>query len=161
MDHTRKTVLLVEDSPIVQEMTRMMLEEAGFEVRTATGNAELEDKVASQPEFLEGIDLMVLDMELSEEHGRQREDKDGIHRGVSMTGSQIGAFLPMAQPSLAGVPFLIYSGKERDEIDAHLAEIEEFASTDERIRSTYKGFVSKQSGTEGKLIEAVRQVFAG
>lgn len=137
----------------------MMLEEAGFDVRAASGNADLEDKIANHPEFLEGIDLMVLDMELSEEHGRQRGDKEGSHRGVSMTGSQIGAFLPLAQPSLAGVPFLIYSGKEREEIDAHLAELDDFASTDERIGTTYRGFVPKQDGAEDKLIEAIKRIF--
>lgn len=156
----KKTVLLVEDSELVREMTKLALEMAGFEVFTAAGNVDLENKIAKWPGFLDSLDLIVLDMELEEDLERQREDKDGSHVGSQMTGSQIGLSLSMVHPQLKAVPFLIYSGKEQDEIQAHLDELLDFASFDEQLKQNYKGFVQKQAGAEMTLVKKVTEILS-
>jgi CheY-like chemotaxis protein len=160
MEKGQQVVLLVEDSLVVREMTRAVLEQAGYRVRAVAGNADLEDRIAADPGFLSGIDLMVLDMELIEELERQRDDKGGSHAGAAMTGSQLGAFLPMAHPQLGDVPFLVYSGKEQDEIQDHLEELEAFAASDERIRNNYRGFVAKQEDAGAGLLESIAGILA-
>jgi CheY-like chemotaxis protein len=157
----KKAILLVEDSEIVREMTRLALTEAGYEVRTAVGNQDLERQAEQDPGFLRGLDLIVLDMELEEVHESQREDKQGSHTGVYMTGSQLGATLAFAHPQLETVPFLIYSGKEPGEIQAHLDELKEFTQLDEQIRHNFKGFVPKQAGGEAALVEKIQQILSG
>lgn len=151
-------VLLVEDSPIVQALTKEALEGAGFAVRTATGLQELELQIQNTPGYLDELDLMVLDMELQEDLLRQRKDKGGTHRGSYMTGSQIAATMMMAYPQLSRVPFILYSGKEMDEIQAHLDELKEFTELDEQIRNNYKGFVPKDAGAEMVLVELAIKV---
>lgn len=154
----QRVVLLVEDSPIAQELTRVALEEAGFRVRTATGLQDLELQISSTPGYLDDLDLMVLDMELQENLLRQRRDKSGTHRGVYMTGSQIAASMMMSYPQLNSVPFILYSGKEMDEIKGHLDELREFTELDEQIRNNYKGFVSKDESAELVLVEMIKKV---
>lgn len=157
----KKVILLVEDSEIVREMTRLALLEAGYEVRTAVGNLDLEKQVNENPGLLRGLDLIVLDMELEEVHQSQREDKPGSHTGVYMTGSQLGATLAFAHPHLKTVPFLIYSGKDLDEIQAYLDELKEFAQLDDQIRVNFKGFVPKQAGGEGALVGKINEILSG
>jgi CheY-like chemotaxis protein len=161
MPDEKKVILLVEDSEIVREMTKLALMEAGYEVRTAVGNIDLEKQIESNPGFLKGLDLIVLDMELEEVHESQQEDRPGSHKGVYMTGSQLGATLAFAHPQLKSVPFLIYSGKELDEIQAHLDELKEFAQLDEQIKDNFKGFVPKQAGGEGALVEKIQEILFG
>jgi CheY-like chemotaxis protein len=160
MPGEKKVVLLVEDSEIVREMTKLALMEAGYEVRTAVGNLDLEKQINENPGFLTSLDLIVLDMELEEVHQSQREDKQGSHKGVYMTGSQLGATLAFAHPQLKTVPFLIYSGKEPDEIRAHLDELKEFAQLDDQIKDNFKGFVPKQAGGEEALVEKIREILS-
>jgi CheY-like chemotaxis protein len=160
MPDRNKAILLVEDSEIVREMTRLALVDAGYEVRTAIGNLDLEKQVDSDPGFLKGLDLIVLDMELEEVQESQREDKPGSHTGVYMTGSQLGATLAFAHPQLKNVPFLIYSGKDLDEIQAHLDELKEFAQLDGQIKDNFKGFVPKQAGGEGALVEKIKEILS-
>jgi len=155
-----KTILLVEDSDIVREMTKLTLEDAGYQVRTAVGNTDLESQIANTPGFLDGLSLIVLDMELAEDQQRQREDKDGSHVGVYMTGSQIGVGLALAHPQLQEVPFLVYSGHEPAEIQAHLDELKEFAEYDDRIKNNFKGFVSKHEGAAAGLLEKINLALA-
>ena len=161
MPDEQKVILLVEDSEIVREMTKLALLEAGYEVRTAIGNIDLEKQIESDPGFLTGLNLIVLDMELEEIHESQQEDKPGSHKGVYMTGSQLGATLAFAHPQLKNVPFLIYSGKDLDEIQAHLDELKEFAQLDDQIKDNFKGFVPKQTGGEGALVEKIKKILSG
>lgn len=161
MPDEKKVILLVEDSEIVREMTKLALMDAGYDVRTAVGNMDLEKQINENPGFLKGLDLIVLDMELEETHESQREDKQGSHQGVYMTGSQLGATLAFAHPQLKSVPFLIYSGKDLDEIQAHLDELKEFAQLDDQIGDNFKGFVPKQVGGEGALVEKINKILSG
>lgn len=161
MPPDQKVILLVEDSDIVREMTKLTLEEAGYQVRTAVGNTDLEDQIKKVPGFLDDLDLIVLDMELEEDQERQREDKDGSHKGVYMTGSQIGIGLALAHPQLKEVPFLVYSGRDLSEIQAHLDELKEFAEYDESLKNNYKGFVPKQDGAGVGLLEKINEVLGG
>ncbi len=156
----KKVVLLIEDSEIVQELTKAALEEAGFIVKTALGNIDLEKKIHKIDGFLEGIDILVLDMELEEVQVRQREDKGGSHLGVYMTGSQIGAMLAFQHPQLCTVPFLLYSGHQVEEIRHYLDELEGFAECDEQIKTNYRGFIPKDLGAEQLLIEKINEILS-
>jgi len=122
------------------------------------GNADLEEQIKKTPGFLDDLALIVLDMELQEDLERQREDKDGSHQGVYMTGSQIGIGLALAHPQLQEVPFLVYSGREMDEIQAHLDELQEFAEYDDRIKNNFKGFVPKHEGAAAGLLSKIAEV---
>ena len=154
---TKHIILLVEDSDIIREITKAALEEAGFHVRTAIGSDDLEKKIKGFGGFLDGLDLMVLDMELEENLSRSRNDRGGSHVGSQMTGSQIGATLGLSHPQLQDVPFLIYSGKDPNEIRAYLDELEQFAELDEHIKNNYRGFVQKGEGSEPELIRNIRK----
>ena len=161
MSGEKKVILLIEDSEIAAMMAVQSLESGGFEVRTATGPGDLEDKIKADPGFIEGIDLMILDMMLEETHERQREDKAGSLDSVAMTGSQVGVSLILAHPHLASVPFLIYSSKEPEEIESHLEELFEFAKLDESINANYRGFVSKHSEAGTELLQQALQILSG
>lgn len=161
MSGDKKIILLIEDSEIATMMAVGSLESGGFEVRTATGPVNLEEKIKADPGFIEGIDLMILDMMLEETHERHREDKAGQLEGVAMTGSQVGISLMLAHPHLRSVPFLIYSGKDPEEIESHLEELFEFAELDENINKNYQGFVSKSPDSGSELLEKALQILSG
>ena len=161
MSGDKKVILLIEDSEIAAMMAVQSLESGGFEVRTASGPVDLEEKIKADPGFIEGIDMMILDMMLEESHERQREDKDGQLEGVAMTGSQVGISLMLSHPELQKVPFLIYSSKDPEEIEAHLEELFEFAKLDEGINANYQGFVSKSADSGSELLEKAIQVLSG
>jgi CheY-like chemotaxis protein len=161
MSGEKKVILLIEDSEIAAMMAVQALESGGFEVRTATGPGDLEEKINADEGFLQGIDLMILDMMLEETHERHREDKSGSLEGVAMTGSQVGVSLMLAHPQLRSVPFLIYSSKEPEEIESHLEELFEFAKLEESINNNYQGFVSKSSESGSELLEKALQILSG
>jgi CheY-like chemotaxis protein len=161
MSGEKKVILLIEDSEIAAMMAVQSLESGGFEVRTASGPADIEEKIQTDPGFIEGIDMMILDMMLEESHERHREDKDGKLEGVAMTGSQVGISLMLAHPELQKVPFLIYSSKDPEEIEAHLEELFEFAKLDEGINANYQGFVSKSPESGSELLEKAIQILSG
>ena len=160
MSGDKKVILLIEDSEIASMMAVQSLESGGFEVRTATGPGELEEKIKADEGFLDGIDLMILDMMLEETHERQREDKAGSQESVAMTGSQVGVSLILAHPQLRSVPFLIYSSKEPEEIETHMQELFEFAKLDENINANYQGFVPKRSDAGSALLEQAIQILS-
>jgi CheY-like chemotaxis protein len=161
MSGEKKVILLIEDSEIAAMMAAQSLESGGFEVRTATGPGDLEEKIKADEGFLQGIDMMILDMMLEETHERHREDKSGSLEGVAMTGSQVGVSLMLAHPQLRSVPFLIYSSKDPEEIESHLEELFEFAELDENINKNYRGFVSKSSESGSELLEKAIQILSG
>jgi len=121
---------------------------------------ELEEKMKADPGFLDGIDMMILDMMLEETHQRHRDDKAGSHTGVAMTGSQMGATLILAYPQLQSVPFIIYSSKDPEEIQAHLDELFEFTEFDENVNKNYRGFVPKRSDSGSELLEKAVQILS-
>jgi hypothetical protein len=77
-----------------------------------------------------------------------------------MTGSQVGISLMLAHPELQKVPFLIYSSKDPEEIEAHLEELFEFAKLDEGINENYQGFVSKSAESGSELLEKAIQILS-
>lgn len=153
-------ILLVEDSRAIRLATSRALEKAGYLVREASGNCDLEAKIAADPGFLKGLDLMVLDMELDEPLERQREDKSGVHTGCQMTGSQIGVSLGLVHEQVQSVPFLIYSAKEPEEIEQYLLELAEFADVNSQIKKNCKGFIQKTAGAESLLLERARKILS-
>ncbi|GAC1593781.1 MAG: hypothetical protein NVS3B20_18610 [Polyangiales bacterium] len=61
---SRKTIILIDDSELILEMSRSALEGAGFEVLIAKNLDELENARARHPP-----DLIVLDVQMPEAYG--------------------------------------------------------------------------------------------
>lgn len=66
-DHRAATILLVEDEAFVREVTREILESAGYRVLTATVAAEAARILDQHPSR---IDLLLTDIVLPDENGR-------------------------------------------------------------------------------------------
>lgn len=157
---SRPTVLLVEDDRFSRTTTAQLLLEAGFEVRVAAGAEDLERKVRAEPGFLSGLSLLILDIELYESLGRNREDKGGTHTGMAMTGSQLGVSLGLAFSELRTVPFLLYSARDPRSVQESLEELRTLAEAEDLIRQNYRGFVAKDERFPQALLEKVRAVLA-
>lgn len=97
-----------------------------------------------------GLDMMVCDMELKEELQKSGAVKDSDPKGEQARGSQLGMIFSMAY----GMPFIIYSGKEPDEIKDDLAYLEEECMNDPQLKGNYRGFVPKKEGV-GALVRKV------
>ena len=90
---TRKTVLVMDDSPIVREALAAVLEASGFAVRTAATLDELEQHRA---ECLP--DLYVLDVQMPEAFG---DDVGALLRDVQSVGAPIVLFSSLDEHLLA------------------------------------------------------------
>jgi len=62
----RGTVLIVEDDPCQRRLYRLLLEDAGFQVETATQGAQALEMLARDP-----VDLVLLDLHLPVMDGRE------------------------------------------------------------------------------------------
>jgi DNA-binding response OmpR family regulator len=85
-----KTVLILDDSALVRETVRTVLEASGFAVRTAATLDELEAKRADR-----AVDLYVLDVQMPEAFG-----------------DEVGEVLKEVQD--VGVPVLLFSSLDDD-----------------------------------------------
>ncbi len=91
----KPTVVLIDDSEALLVMTQAVLEEAGFAVRTcATGEEGLDELIAEPP------DVALVDVSLPDLSGDQIVER------------------AKRRPELAGVQFLLYSGRETAELEA-------------------------------------------
>lgn len=156
----RPSLLLVEDDRFSRTATAELLSRAGYEVRLAAGAEDLERNVRTEPDFLSGLSLLILDIELYESLGRNREDKSGTHTGMAMTGSQLGLSLALAYPQLRDVPFLLYSARDPRAIQESLNELASLSEAEDLIRRNYRGFVVKDERFQDALLEKVRAVLA-
>jgi CheY-like chemotaxis protein len=68
-----RTILVVEDDPVISEILRILLEDDGFQIVTALNGSEALERAREQPPDLITLDLMLPDMDgyrlLDELHG--------------------------------------------------------------------------------------------
>src|SRR6476646_11878006 len=90
---TRKTVIVMDDSPIVLDVVRASLEAAGFDVFTATNLDELETTRVAHPP-----DLVLLDVQMPEMFG---DDVGEVLRNVREVHVPILLFSRLDEAALA------------------------------------------------------------
>jgi len=66
-EHTRPTVLVVDDEPLVVELVEQILKDDGYEVITATSGAQAVDVCAASDRH---VDLLLTDVQMPEMTGR-------------------------------------------------------------------------------------------
>ena len=137
MEGGKYVIVHVDDNLIAREMVKEAMTEAGFIIFSAVDAQDLEQRLMVRPELRASVDLFILDMEMPD-----------------MTGAQVGGVLPFYD-ELGGVPFVIYSGKEKEWVDEMSAEV---ASVSEGFRNNYKGYIGKGLGALEKLVALVRSI---
>lgn len=131
-------IMHVDDSLTARELVREVMEEAGFEVREAESASDMEIRLSRNPGLREVVDLFILDMEMPD-----------------LTGAQLGAVIQEVYQELTRVPFIIYTGKEREWVES---KIEEVAEISEAFRKNYRGCLTKVPGSEEQLVDMVKKV---
>ncbi|MFO8056203.1 MAG: response regulator [bacterium] len=130
-------VIHVDDSRTAREMVREALEDAGYRVLSAEDGQDLEHRVMQEEDVRNTVRLFVLDMEMPD-----------------LMGAQVGAIMSELYHELERVPFIIYSGKDREWVERMSKEVAEYS---EAFHRNYKGFISKSRGGEKKLVELVQK----
>ena len=100
MGEAKKTIVVMDDSEIVLETLRAVLEQQGLTVSTAINLAELETHLAASPP-----DLVVLDVQMPE-----------------VFGHDVG--LVLKQVRKLRVPILLFSGLDDAVLAEHVQEAE-------------------------------------
>jgi DNA-binding response OmpR family regulator len=100
MSHAEKRILVMDDSPLVLEMTRFALERSGFKVTTASCLEELEEGRARGEH-----DLVLIDIQMREAYG---DDVAMVLRAVRGVN----------------VPILLFSCLDETELARRAAEAE-------------------------------------
>lgn len=128
MSRDRKRVLLVDDSPLIQDVTRRCLESAGYAVVCARDLADLERlgfhgdaDVEAEP-----VDLILMDVNMPEAFGDDIAMVLRVVRGVE-------------------VPILLLSSLDPEELERRAAGAE------------IEGFISKRAGLE-EVVRRVRAI---
>jgi len=75
-DHTESTILLVEDEPVVREVTRAVLEHAGYRVLACNGPDEALRMVG---EHRENIGLLLTDVVMPGMNGAELAERHVLH----------------------------------------------------------------------------------
>jgi DNA-binding response OmpR family regulator len=88
----RKTVLILDDSPVALEVARLALEDAGFAVTTAVDLTSFEERATMGP------DLILIDVQMPEAYG---DDLASTLRGGRNVRVPILLFSNLAEPELA------------------------------------------------------------
>jgi CheY-like chemotaxis protein len=156
--------LHIDDSPTVIRVVCDAFRSAGYIMRTATGLENLELRVSGTDEALkekklerlnlEGIDFMIIDLDLSGEIiSRTVDGNSGDSTGQHMAGIQIGAMIGEIYPQL-NVPFLLYSGQKPEVVNKLMQESDLYIS---EVGDRYWGFVTKEMGSEDTLVKIVDQ----
>lgn len=132
-------VVYVEDSPVAREMVRDVFENSDYLLDTAVDVYDLEKRILSDENILKQVDIFVFDFDMPE-----------------MTGTQIASVLDSVYQDLQVIPFIIFSGRPREEV---LAAIEEARSYSPTFAKNFKGYLEKKGGSavdlKAKISEAL------
>jgi len=131
-------IIFVDDSPSAREMVEEGLEEAGYELETATGVEDLESRLLSRPEAVKEIDLFIFDFEMP-----------------YLTGTQIAAAIDRVYKELKDTPFMIFSGRPRAEVEKAIAETRQWSKSFAR---NFRGYVEKQGDSVKELLAQVGRI---
>ena len=137
----RYVIVHVDDSPTALALVKSALEDSGFEVHSAADAQDLEQRLMVDEQLRKVVDLFVLDMEMPD-----------------LMGAQVGAVMTEVYEELAEVPFVIYSGKEREWVEKMSAEVAEISNG---FGKNFKGYMLKDEGSEEKLAAMIRSILGG
>ena len=133
-------IIHVDDSQTAREMVKEALTLAGFEVHSADDAQDLEQRVLLNEALREDVDLFIFDMEMPD-----------------LMGAQLAAIMDVVYEELANVPFIIYSGKEKDWVTKMSQDAAELSAA---FKRNYRGYLGKDLGGEEKLADLVSKVLA-
>ena len=141
MRNGKIVIVHVDDSRTAREMVREVLTDAGYEVHSADDAQDLEQRLLARDDLRAAVDLFVLDMEMPD-----------------LMGAQVGAIIDAVYEDLSHVPFIIYSGKQKEWVEKMSAEV---ASMSSGFQKNYKGYVPKEAGAGKKLLELIAEIVGG
>jgi CheY-like chemotaxis protein len=135
----RHLIVCMDDSLMVHEMLRDGFEGTGYMLELIRDIPELEQKVLSQPETIGQVDLFVLDFDMPE-----------------MTGTQIASVLDQMDERLKSVPFLIFSGRPREEVTKAIEDANAYSYS---FASNFRGYIEKHEGAIAALMARIEELF--
>ena len=140
MKNGRYLIVCADDSFMVREMLKDGFEGTDYVLELVSGVQNLEQRVLDDEAMLSQVDLFVFDFDMPE-----------------MTGTQIASILDESYEQLANVPFIIFSGRPRQEV---LTAIDEARSYSFTFARNFKGYIEKQEGSIDTLLAKIGEVFA-
>jgi len=138
MKEGKYVIVHLDDSPLARELVRDALQEEGFIVYSAQDAQDFEQRLMADDTVRAEVDMFVLDMEMPD-----------------LMGAQVGAVMQSVYEELANVPFVIYSGKDREWVENMSQEVSELS---EEYNENHKGYISKGQGAEEALVKRVKEV---
>ncbi len=137
----RYLVVYVDDSPVAREMVADGLEGTDLLLETASDVADLEKRILSDPNKLWQIDLFIFDFDMPE-----------------MTGTQIASVLDQTYRELKAIPFIIFSGRPREEVVSAIEDAYAYSPT---FAKNFKGYLEKRGGSVKELIDKIHELTSG
>lgn len=138
MRDNKYLVIYVDDSPVAREMVIDGLKDTNYLLETANDAADLESRHLSDPNTLWQVDLFIFDFDMPE-----------------MTGTQIASVLDQLYKELKAIPFIIFSGRPREEVLASIAEASKYSST---FAKNFRGYIEKKGDSVAELIQKINEI---
>jgi len=138
MKENNDVVIYVDDSPSAREVVKEGFEGSGYLLRTATGVLDLENRLLSDPDTVKKVRLFIFDFEMP-----------------YLTGTQIASAMDKVYKELQDVPFVIFSGRPKD--DVHKA-IEDAKKRSESFARNYRGFIEKKKDSVAELVARTGEI---
>jgi CheY-like chemotaxis protein len=130
-------IVHVDDSLLAREMVREAFTTRGCVVFSAEHAQDFEQRLMADHELRPQVDFVVLDMEMPD-----------------LTGAQVGAIMDIVFEELVGVPFMIFSAKDRDWVESRAQEVAEDSPNFQR---NYQGYMGKTLDGADALADRVVQ----
>ena len=114
------------------------LADTEYQLETATDVSDLETRLLSDANVLWQVDMFIFDFDMPE-----------------MTGTQIASVLDALYKELKANPFVIFSGRPRDEV---LASIQDATKYSPAFSKNFRGYIEKKGESVTDLINKIHEV---
>jgi len=141
MREDKYLIIYVDDSVMAQEMVSDGLKGTDYLVETANDVRDLEKRLLSEVNTLWQVDLFIFDFDMPD-----------------LTGAQIASSLDRVYKELKAIPFIIFSGKPREEV---LKAIEAAQQSSPTFARNYRGYLEKKGESVGELLEKIQELLPG
>jgi CheY-like chemotaxis protein len=136
MNDGKYVIVHVDDSLLAREMVREAFTKRGCEVYSAEHAQDFEQRLMVDPALRAQVDFVVLDMEMPD-----------------LTGAQVGAVMDVVFEELTEVPFIIFSAKEQEWVEARVVEVAEGSPGFQR---NFQGYMGKTVDGADALADRVK-----